>query len=197
MPDLDALAPPSRFHRLLSAAADLNVGLAQGRSNALGGLLAARCRRRPLALLLDEAHTPDCNVGAGLLNASQEVRGAGAAFLLVLAGTPQLQQRLNGVDASFWSRCTRLGVGHLTAQASAEALTKPLEQHGLGIETAALQHVVVDSQHYPYFVQLWGEVLWGEAHRHSRQLSLKHARTAQAWVDKTRNGYYADIASEN
>ena len=51
--------------------------------------LAARCRRKPLVVLLDEAHTLALDVGSALLNASQQVR-AEAPFLLVLAGTPGL-----------------------------------------------------------------------------------------------------------
>ena len=43
-------------------------------------LLAERCAREPLVVLLDEAHTLDKDVGKVLLNASQKVR-ARAPFL--------------------------------------------------------------------------------------------------------------------
>ena len=81
--------PPGR----LKEALDLFIGAGKTGSNpggqieALTGLLEARCARKPLVALLDEAHTLDPEVGKVLLNSSQKVR-ARAPFLLVLAGTP-------------------------------------------------------------------------------------------------------------
>ena len=104
-----------------------------GRSLAVA--LTARCRRRPLAVLLDEAHTLNIKVGGALLNASQQAR-ATAPFLLVLAGTPGLPRRLDAMDASFWGRLADglLGIGRLSASAAKEALTKPLLAHDVSIE---------------------------------------------------------------
>ncbi len=122
----------------------------------------ARCRRRPLALLLDEAHTLDLEVGNVLLNVSQQVRGAEAPFLLVLAGTPGLPTHLDAMNASFWSRLGEgeLGIGRLSEAAAKQALTEPLNAHGVDIDAHALAYVVAQSQHYPYFIQLWGDALW-------------------------------------
>ena len=123
--------------------------------------LTARCRRKPLAVLLDEAHTLSTDVGRALLNASQQVRAA-ATFLLVLAGTPGLPERLAQMDASFWSRLGEglLGVGRLDAAAAGDALAKPLHGQGIGIEPEVLETVVEHSQRYSYFIQLWGDALW-------------------------------------
>ena len=123
--------------------------------------LLARCRRRPLALLVDEAHTLDLDMGRMLLNASQEVR-AEAPFLLGLAGTPGLAARLGAMDASFWSRLGAglLGIGRLDAEAARAALVEPLGANGVRIDAPALEAVVDDSQRYPYFIQLWGDALW-------------------------------------
>ena len=62
----------------------------------LRGELTARCRGKPLATLVDEAHTLDLEVGRAQLNASQQVR-ADAPFLLVLAGTPGLAAHLGAI----------------------------------------------------------------------------------------------------
>ena len=123
--------------------------------------LVVRCRKRPLAALVDEAHTLDLNVGGTLLNASQRVR-ADAPFLLVLAGTPGLPAHLDAMDASFWGRLGEgnLGVDLLDQAAAAEALTKPLAAHGVSVEADALDAVLQHSQRYPYFLQLWGDALW-------------------------------------
>ena len=172
MPSLDVLAtelaPPERFRAWLPDALSISLGPGQaswelqGRPRSFTQLLTARCRKTPLALLVDEAHTLDPAVGQALLNASQQVRSQ-APFLLMLAGTPNLQAHLNAMAATFWSRAEILGVGLLDEAAAAEALVRPLADHGLHFADAALQQVVAESQRYPYFLQLWGQALWGEA----------------------------------
>ena len=159
-----ALAPPRRFRDLLSKNLSLSFGLGKlgwelgGQFHSLAQLLAARCRSRPLVLLLDEAHTLDKAIGQPLLNVSQLVSRE-APFLLVLAGTPGLWSHLNTFDASFWDRCESIGVGRLSAEASADVLAKPVAPE-IAFDAATLRRVVGIADGYPYFLQLWGEVLW-------------------------------------
>ena len=164
---LHALAPRRGIAKLLPR----KIGIASNgsaewaRSNGprdLAEALASRCRRRPLIVLLDEAHTLDGNICSTLLNASQQVRGAQAPFLLVLAGTPGLPARLNAMDASFWSRLGqgKLGIGRLSEEAARQALAEPLEARDIRIDADVLAAVIAQSQCYPYFVQLWGDALW-------------------------------------
>ena len=156
--------------------------------------LTARCRRKPLAALLDEAHTLDLEVGRTLLNASQQVR-ADAPFLLILAGTPGLAAHLGAMNASFWSRLGegRLGIGLLSDAAARAALNEPLAAHGEGIDADALATVVEESQRYPYFIQLWGEALWK---RHlatgATRLTAAHAAAARPDVAARITDYYED-----
>ena len=147
----------------------------------LRATLTARCRKKPLVVLLDEAHTLDLGVGRMLLNASQQVR-ANAPFLLVLAGTPGLAAHLGAMNASFWSRLGegRLGIGLLSDAATCAALVEPLDAYGEGIDADALATVVEESQRYPYFVQLWGAALW------ERYLSTGAPRLTAAHVDAVR-----------
>ena len=77
----------------------------------LVSMLRARCGQRPLVVTLDEAHTLDPEIGRTLLNASQLARRQGARFLLVLAGTPNLQAHLDSISATFWDRSEVIGVG--------------------------------------------------------------------------------------
>ena len=163
----DALAPRRWLAKLLPRKIGIaSVGSAEWASPSarrnLAEAVASRCRRRPLAVLLDEAHALDLDVGATLLNVSQEVRGAEAPFLLVLAGTPGLPTHLDSMNASFWSRLGEgeLGIGRLSEGAAKQALTEPLDAHGVAIDEDALGYVVAQSQRYPYFVQLWGDALW-------------------------------------
>ena len=171
-----AWSPPSRVVRNLQAE------------------LTARCRKKPLAVLLDEAHTLDLEVGRTLLNASQQVRDE-APFLLVLAGTPGLAAHLGAMNASFWSRLGegRLGIGLLSDAAARAALVEPLVAHGKEIDADALATVIDDSQRYPYFIQLWGDALWK---RHlvtdATRLTAAHAAAARNDVDARVTDYYDD-----
>ena len=132
---------------------------ASRRTPSLAEVLAARTRKKPLLLLLDEAHTLDPTVGHALLNASRTV-GRKQPFLLTLAGTPNLESRLSAMDVSFWSRSELLPIGRLDAAATADALRLPLKRENVDIDDDALARVVTTSHGYPYFVQLWGEALW-------------------------------------
>ena len=163
--------------------------------------LAVRCRRKPLVLLLDEAHTLALDVGSALLNASQQVC-AEAPFLLVLAGTPGLPAHLNAMDTSFWGRLGEglLGVGRLTEAAARAALSKPLTRHDVEIDADALDTVIEDSQRYPYFVQLWGDALWQEhlANPSARLTTAATAAVQDAVTARVANYYegrYQELAA--
>lgn len=156
--------------------------------------LIARCKAKPLALLLDEAHTLDIAVGGMLLNASQQVRDE-APFLLVLAGTPGLPAHLAKMDASFWNRLGpgRLGVGRLSEGAAGTALQEPLEGRGAKLHEDALATVVEESQRYPYFVQLWGEALWQQhTATDTPDLTTEHVDAARLAVSAQVADYYQD-----
>ena len=171
VPDLealvDALAPRRGVRKLLPRKlAIASVGSAEcspagSAPRNLTREISARCRKKPLAVLVDEAHTLALDVGGTLLNASQRTRSE-APFLLVLAGTPGLPAHLDAMDASFWGRLGEgnLGVSLLDEEAAAEALTKPLAARGVSVEADALDAVLEHSQRYPYFIQLWGDALW-------------------------------------
>ena len=156
--------------------------------------LIARCRKRALVVLLDEAHTLELRAGELLLNVSQQVR-ADAPFLLVLAGTPGLPAHLGEMNATFWNRLGkgRLGVGRLSADAARQALQKPLVDHGSDIDRDALDAAVEESHGYPYFIQLWGEELWN---RHlasgSDRLTARDVDAVRPEVDGRVTDYYQD-----
>ena len=159
-------------------------------------VLALRAARKPLVVLLDEAHTLDPGVGRSLLNAAQKVRRS-APFLLVLAGTPNLRDHLGTMGASFWNRSRKLRIGRLDERAAAEAIREPLEADDLAITNEALEHLVRDSHGYPFFVQLWGEAVWARAVETSRQqVVLEDARACQAVFDEQRDDYYGDRHDE-
>ena len=207
-PDLDSLAtrlvPPPRFGSLRPDTLSLSVGIGRlgwelgGRGGSLTLLLTARCARRPLVLLLDEAHTLDGDVGRTLLNASQTV-SAEAPFLLVMAGTPGLQAHLNTMSATFWSRAEKLGIDRLDEAAAALALVRPLaEQRPMIVfDDGALARVVEESQGYPYFLQLWGAALWNAARtRNATRIDDPLMALAAPEFGRQRSAYYEDRREE-
>ena len=199
---LDALAthlvPPRRFWTLRSKEPSLSLRLGKvgcriaGCTDALASLLAARCRRRPLVLLVDEAHTLELGVGQALLNASQTVR-RDSPFLLVMAGTPGLQHHLNMMAATFWSRAEKLGIGRLEDEAAAAALVRPFasETPSVGFDGDALTEVLASSQGYPYFLQLWGRELW-RAKGGATCIDRTLVQAARPAVEASKVAYYED-----
>lgn len=166
------------------------------RGSSLTHLLTARCRQRPLVVLLDEAHTLDPKLGFVLLNVSQEVCTK-APFLLVLSGTPGLEQRLNEMDVTFWTRSKKLGIGRLDENDARDALVKPFSQHGTIVAESAVAQVIADSQCYPYFLQCWGDALTmclrereGASGMALREVTDELVAVARLAVEAERNEHY-------
>ena len=159
-------------------------------------VLRARARTKPLVILLDEAHTLDLEVGRVLLQASQVV-GREVPFLLVLAGTPDLPQHLAAMSASFWNRARRIPVNRLDAESARAAIRRPLEEEGIAIAAEALDRIVRESDGYPYFVQLWGEMVWRRAvESKRRRITLAEVEAAQPEFEWQRGIYYLDRYDE-
>ena len=196
----EALLPTAGLRRLLPGKWGVaGIGTAEWSTAApseqlLTERLIARCHKRALAVLLDEAHTLEPPVGQLLLNVSQQVR-AEAPFLLVLAGTPGLSAHLGAMNATFWNRLGkgRLGVGRLSADAARQALQKPLADHGSGIDRDALDTAVEESHGYPYFIQLWGEALWDRRLASgAERLTASDVDAVRLEVDARVTDYYED-----
>ena len=159
-------------------------------------VLAVRANKRPLAMLLDEAHTLQPEIGRALLNAAQMV-GQEAPFLLVLAGTPDLSSHLGTLGASFWGRSRIMRLGRLDECAAAEAIRRPLREEDITITDGALEHIVRESHGYPYFVQLWGEAVWVRARTESRKRIVSDdASACRADFERQRNRYYSQRYDE-
>lgn len=198
------LVPPGRFTSLRPNALSFAIGIGRlgwelgNRPRSLSQLLTVRCQRRPLVLLLDEAHTLREDVGQILLNACQSV-SAEAPFMLAMAGTPGLQTHLNRMSATFWSRGQKLGIGLLDEAAAAEALVQPLVEQNppVSFEDEALRQVVGESQSYPYFLQLWGAALWAVARESgAARIDATLVAKAKPRFDMERSAYYDDRREE-
>ena len=186
----------------------LGSGISLSRQEAaeklLSPVLEKRCSNSGLALLVDEAHTLDRNpdVARAFFNDVQALAGEGRPLLLILAGTPDTSSRLNGIEATFWNRLDKIGIGLLDMAASQEALRAPLERMGYGIESDALDQAADAAQRYPYFIQIVGRELHRSAKAEPDKL-LRGNAIGGAILDQAlkafriaRNTYYADRHSE-
>ena len=201
IPDLDRLAhiltPPGLLRRLERKLRGISLSGLKAEldtapllESSLHSSLVKRCWQTPLILLLDEAHTLDIEVGRTLLNTSQKVR-AEAPFLLAMAGTPNLPAHLDKMGATFWSRADQRGIGRISPEATAQALTIPLGQAGVQVDQAALDTLVAETQCYPYFIQLWGSALWQQAQQtNSTLLELSHVDAARPEATEKQTAFY-------
>ena len=210
---VDALADHGMLATLISDvhSASINLlgtGISLSRQEAakklLGPVLEKMCSNSGLALLVDEAHTLHHNprVARAFFNNAQALIGKGRPLLLILAGTPDTSSRLNGIEATFWNRLDKIGIGLLDMAASQEALRAPLERMGYRIEADTLDQAAAAAQRYPYFLQLVGRELHRSAKAEPDKLAdgdrigdaiLKQALNA---FRIARNTYYADRHSE-
>ena len=158
--------------------------------------LTLRAAKRPLVLLLDEAHSLDPVVGRALLHASQQVRRR-HAFFLVLAGTPDLEDRLSEMEASFWGRAEVIRVNRLEADAAAAAIERPLRDEGMSIEPSALERIVGESHGYPFFLQLWGRYAWDRAVAEGRRaITVAEVEAVAPEFERRRGDYYRQRCRE-
>ena len=121
--------------------------------------LASRSACAPSPVIIDEAHMLGAQAGRLLLNASHELRGAGAPLLLVLAGTPELEDTLRSARASHWERGRKIPLGRLDAESAPSALLEPLKEHGASMTEDALDIAMRETLGYPFFLQLFGRHL--------------------------------------
>ena len=195
---LSAIRPPKgwRVERMsiggMGIKVDLGASARGTRKEAqLPELLISHCREKPMVVLLDEAHAPsDPDTLRLFLNMAQQVAQE-APFLLILAGTPVLDEKLRDAGATFIERAKVIGLDRLDEKAAAAALSIPLKKEGVTIAENALDEVVKDSQCYPFFVQQWGQVLWGHAMKKGiSELTLDDVSLVTADIQKMRTEFY-------
>ena len=175
--------------------------LKSSQADPLVSYLIQKAGQQPLVLLVDEAHTMPDEWGHELLNASQEVCKK-APFLLVLAGTPGLKERLGSMDASFWIRSKKIPLGRLDESAAADAILTPLHKDRISLDRDVLNQVVAASQQYPFFIQLWGKALWKAAKRAGREhidqsLLAEAAREFNNEKDMLYQDYYTELIRDD
>lgn len=158
--------------------------------------LARRVRKDPFLILVDEAHMLGTEPGRSLLATVQAFQSKELPVLLVLAGTPDLPRRLRDMGASFWVRNKRLRIGRLKTDAAADAISVPLQEAGRSIEHEALQQVAAESHGYPFFLQLWGDLLWNGCADPSMPVAASDVDRARPLFQQGREDLYDELLDE-
>lgn len=150
---------------------------------------AARERKMPVALIIDEVQYTDEEELSALIVAMHKLQQEQLPFLLVGAGLPTLPG-LAGEAKSYAERLFSFPViSELSEEETNQALRDPLSSVGVGIEASALREVYRLTRGYPYFLQEWGYQAWNHAAR--SPISLRDVQDATPTVfEKLDKGFF-------
>ncbi len=191
--------------KVKAAGISLNFGVAQGhaeldlskRALTINDLLREKSQKKPFILIVDEAHTLGQPIRQDLLNESQNLRGEGYPFFLVLAGTPNIRSELQKANASFWGRNKRFRLGRLSIEESQEAINIPLTSCKITLVPGVAQAVAERAHCYPYFIQIWGDCLAKRLHQTGkREITMAMVREIEPEVLAECNEMYLDRRNE-
>jgi len=144
----------------LADSGDLDLDLAE----LLGAVGEAAVERETaIVLFIDELqYVPETQLAA-LIGALHAVNQRQLPVTMVGAGLPQLLGA-SGRAKSYAERLFEfVSIDRLDPGAAAEALQRPIEREGAGIEPDAIAEIVAQTLGYPYFLQEWGKHSWAVA----------------------------------
>ena len=168
-----------------------NLSLESLRPSTVDEGLGRLVRGKPTVVLIDEAHALDRTIGENIFKSTQELNDSKSVLLLVLAGTPDLPNKLHEMQSTFWERSETLPLMRLDRDATSDAIRVPLEAAGRRITDNALERLVDETHGYPYFIQLWGRTIWYEASRTAETLGIDDVDRARPQFERARNRFYS------
>ncbi len=160
-------------------------------STTIRKILQERSQNKPFVLIIDEAHRLEPPVAEALLNASQAVRREGIAFLLILAGTPNLEAEFGRANASFWDRSELFPLGRLSPEEAGQAIIVPLQEAGVSCAPGVGEEIVERTHCYPFFLQVWGDCLARRVYQTgARIISADTIREVEVTATRKRDSMY-------
>ena len=160
----------------------------------LTNLLAA-ASNKGLALLVDEAHDMPPEVGCIFYDSAQSV-AQDHPIMLVIAGTPDLKSVLCRSKATFIERMNTTRIGRLSLEDTSRALIEPFGKN-VTFDDLAKGAVLRETQHYPYFIQLWGRALWDVvAQKGVTHVGDEEVKEAHKTFDEVRRELYLSRTQE-
>lgn len=124
---------------------------------------AAKAAGTAFVMFIDELQYVNEPEMAALISALHRCAQERLPVTVVGAGLPQLRVRM-GEAKSYAERLFDFPeIGALNPADAREAIVRPAENEGAGIEDAAVDLIVAKTQGYPYFLQEWGKHAWDVA----------------------------------
>ena len=129
-------------------------------------------------------------MGRTILSAVQRLATGNVPILTVLAGTPGLPDHLGEMQVTFWERSQILPFDRLDERSASNAIRIPFESAGRTIAADALEQVVSASHGYPFFLQLWGKLLWQSEGATAKNVRSSDVDRVRAEFEALRNQLY-------
>ena len=124
---------------------------------------AAKAAGTAFVMFIDELQYVDQPEMAALISALHRCAQERLPVTVVGAGLPQLRARM-GDAKSYAERLFDFPeIGALNPADAREAIVRPAENEGAGIEDRAVDLIIAKTQGYPYFLQEWGKHAWDVA----------------------------------
>ncbi len=139
---------------------------------------AAEEQGRGLAILVDEAQDLTRDELRALCAICHQGGQRNWAFLVALAGLPNLPRVLSEAKSYAERLFTYWEVTQLVDDAARQALTRPAAAEGVSWDEEAVGYVVTETRGYPYFLQEYGQATWNAAQGSS--LTYEDARVGAA-----------------
>jgi hypothetical protein len=114
-------------------------------------------------IFIDEMQDLDNDLLVALLAAQHRAGQMNWPFYIIGAGLPALPSTLSEARSYAERLFNYREVGALGRESAAAALTIPMSRNGADFESDALELLLTASGGYPYFLQSYGQAVWGIA----------------------------------
>lgn len=102
---------------------------------------------------------------------------------LIAAGLPQVVGQMGEAKSYAERLFAFVPIGPLDRQAATVALCKPAERLNVAFARETIDHILLETKGYPYFLQEWGRHCWNKASRSPIEADIAELATALALTD--------------
>ncbi len=147
---------------------------------------AAKKRKSVVVIIIDEVQYIDQNGLSALIMSLHKISQRQLPLLFFGAGLPQMA-KLAGNAKSYAERLFEYPeVDRLSMRSAQKAITAPLKREKILIDKDALDYIIIETNSYPFFLQVWAYHLWNIAPGSpiKKQSALKATKRAFDELDK-------------
>ena len=164
-------------------------------------MLKAKLKQQPVVFLLDEVQRYHVGYLDMLMKAVMELIRLRYPLMVVLAGTPGMDNILREIKTSFTIRGANMPINLLADEDVREGLEQPLLARGVEVDKGALAKMQSLTDGYPYFIQTVGDAVWRTLRDENdegkrKRVDLPLVEKAIATREKKRVQLYIDLYNE-